>query len=646
MVRLLICFLLLFNTVFAQQFELGSVSKEELAEKFHPSDSSAPAAILYKTGNTSFRFGGSGFSLVTEVHIRIKIYKREGYKYADSEFEYYVDKDKPNCIISDAYTYNLVDGNIEKTKLGTDGEFVEKIGKYIENKKVKMPNVGEGSIIEFKYTIWNPYISSIPAWYFQYRIPANYVEYEVRIPTYYSYRKFLSGTVNIAETKPVMEKGKGFPKKIIKYTAKNVNAIIQEPFVDNIENYMSILKFELISANYSATSEGTRHLATDWRAVVKSIYSDEDFGKQLDEKRYFIKDISALIKPEMSPNSKMEAIFNYVQSRMNWNNRLGYLCYKGVKKAYDDRSGNSAEINLMLTAMLRYAGFNANPVLVSTRSNGVAVYPSVRAYNYVVAGIDNGNGNIILLDATNKYTKPDVLPVRVLNWVGRMIQEGKHPKEIDLTPKTISKKVHAVNADIKSDGTLSGKMRSYYYDYYAYAFRESFEEEAAKEKQIQKIERINGDIIIQDYDVVNFDSIVKPVVEEYSFTHSGSIDVIGDRIYINPLLFVGEKENPFKSEKREYPIDFIFPWQQKYMINISVPEGYKLEFKPESSSFSMQDDISFFNYNIETSSANIQVMLIFTLNISSLSTEYYAEIKEFYQKMVDKSREQIILKKV
>ena len=59
-----------------------------------------------------------------------------------------------------------------------------------------------------------------------------------------------------------------------------------------------------------------------------------------------------------------------------------------MRKAYKDKTGNVAEINLMLTAMLRYAGINANPVLVSTRSNGIALFPNRTAFNYVIAAVE------------------------------------------------------------------------------------------------------------------------------------------------------------------------------------------------------------------------------------------------------------------
>jgi hypothetical protein len=43
--------------------------------------------------------------------------------------------------------------------------------------------------------------------------------------------------------------------------------------------------------------------------------------------------------------------------------------------------------------MLRY-GLNANPVLVSTRSNGIAMFPNRTAFNYVIAAVENGGNTI------------------------------------------------------------------------------------------------------------------------------------------------------------------------------------------------------------------------------------------------------------
>ena len=84
--------------------------------------------------------------------------------------------------------------------------------------------------------------------------------------------------------------------------------------------------------------------------------------------------------------------------------------------------------------MLRYAGLTANPVLVSTRSNGIAIFPNRTAFNYVIAAVETPNGNI-LLDASDKFSTPNVLPFRALNWYGRLIRKDGTSEEVDLMPK-------------------------------------------------------------------------------------------------------------------------------------------------------------------------------------------------------------------
>ena len=128
-------FLLLFVTFLnstAQNFELGKVSIAELQQKVHPTDTSAVAAILFEKGRNTYEYSQeNGFVMITEVKTRIKIYKKEGYDWANKKVQYYIgDNSKETVFYSDAVTYNLVGGKIEKTKLKSDGEFDEKINRY------------------------------------------------------------------------------------------------------------------------------------------------------------------------------------------------------------------------------------------------------------------------------------------------------------------------------------------------------------------------------------------------------------------------------------------------------------------------------------------------------------------------------------
>jgi hypothetical protein len=635
--------LLLSITCFGQDFRQGKVSRAELEQKFHPADTSAPAAILYKKGQTYFTLDIDGYwTMVTDVEYRIKIYKKEGYKYATDKLTYYTGGKTVKAFYSEASTYNLVNGEIERTKLKGDGEFKEKVEENYSQRTITLPNVKEGSVIEYKYTIVTPYTTVFRDWFFQYGIPANFVSYEIAIPLYFNYNRVLSGYVKVDQTEPKVRIGQGgrFNESVITFSAKDIKAIREENYVNNLKNYTSILMHELASTHFPS---GTEEYATTWESVTKRIYDDDDFGKELRQASYFKDDLALLPLKQGTQAEKADMIVRFVRSRMNWDGEASYYCTKGVRKAYEDKTGNSAEINLMLTAMLREAGLPANPVLVSTRSNGVAMFPNRAAYNYVVAGIENGK-EVILVDATSKYSPAGILPLRALNWEGRMIRSDGSSLKIDLMPDKASRDITSITATIGADGTVSGRAREQHYDYYGYIFREKNAGLAA-ESHVEKKEKKFGNIEITDYSVENVNDLSKPASENYSFVHTGSAEVVGDKLYLDPMLFFTMGQNPFTKETREYPVDFGFPYQDRYVFTLTLPEGYEVDHLPKPVAINMEENIGSFKFNSASKGNVIQLGISLEINFANVSQSYYATLRDFFAKVVEKQNEKIVLQK-
>jgi hypothetical protein len=631
---------LISQPVTAQDYKPEKITKEELQEKLYPLDTAAPAAILHKIGKTYFSTAGDVWSVITEVTVRTKIYKKEGYIYAGTEIPYTTTGRPIKISITDAYTYNLSGSEIVRTALKPEGDFKIKKNDYYDVRKIIMPDVKEGSIVEFTFTITNP-TYDISDWYFQYEIPVKYIEYSVAVPQYFTYNRYLTGYAKIDKSLTIINKPAGgrYEEYIDVFSARNVKAMKDEAYVNNIENYMAALKHELSATNFYELQK----YSTDWVSMCKTIYENDRFGKELKQDAYFKQDIEKLLVGAVTAEEKRDRIFNYVRSRMHWDKVNGAICEKGVKKAYETKSGNVADINLMLTAMLREAGLEVNPVLVSTRSNGVALYPSYSAYNYVIAGIETEKG-IVLLDATSQYSSADILPLRVLNWEGRMIRKNGSTKEVDLMPRKNSKETISVAAVMDKDGNVTGKIRDQKTDYYAYAFRDKYADKN-EEGYIQELEKKFQGIEIGAYKRVANNEAAKPLTEEYEFKYNGIADVIGGKIYFNPMLFFTESKSPFIHEEREFPVDFGYPWQDKYMINITLPEGYVAESLPEPLSISMQENIGSFKYNVVTQNNTLQISVGFDINHANVSQDYYKTLKDFYQKMIYKQSEKIVLKK-
>ncbi|WP_163400610.1 DUF3857 domain-containing protein [Flavobacterium fluviatile] len=665
---LLFLFFIFFKTT-AQDFRLGKVSVAELEQKIHPKDSSAAATILYKKGSARIEYDtNDGFILVTKVDTRIKIYKKEGYNWANQGVVYYIGSNdsREKVDFSDVNTYNLVNGKVEKTKLKSDGIFTEEVNKYRARKKITMPNVKEGSVLEFSYTIRTGNIGMMREWAFQTNIPVNYSEFVTYIPEYYVFNVRQKGYVFPKVTVEKQPKSITFTNKErsgggwsntqttfstskvdytetqTTYVAQDLPAMKEESFVNNIDNYTSSLEQELSMVKFP--NSPMKMLSTDWNSVAKTIYEYDDFGPELNKTGYFEDDLKTLLTGITSPEEKILIILNHVKSNVKWNKYYSYWCDKGVRKAYQEKSGNVAEINLMLTAMLRYAGLTANPVLVSTRDNGISLFPNRTAYNYVIAAVETDTGNI-LLDATDKFSLPNVLPMRALNWKGRLIRKDGTSDEVELMPKKPSGDIVFMSYNVDADGKITGKAKRQCSDYNAMIFREKISGQK-EESYLEKLENDNKKIEISEYSRTNEKELLLPLSETYSFTGSNLCERIGDKIYVSPMLFFTNEKNPFNQETREYPVDFGFPFLDKYNITVKIPDGFVVESLPVPAAMNMQDNLGAFKFNIAANENTLQMVISHQINEAIVSTQQYEMLKEYYKAMIAKESEKIVLKRI
>ena len=423
---------------------------------------------------------------------------------------------------------------------------------------------------------------------------------------------------------------------------ENIPALKDESFVNNIKNYTASIEHELTSLHFPG--EPVKNLSTTWENVVKTIYDSDNFGPELNKTGYFDEDINAVLKGLNSNEEKIAAIFNFVKSRMNWNEFFGYSCNDGVRKAYLDKVGNVAEINLMLTAMFRYAGFEANPIVLSSRGNGISMFPSRNAFDYVISGIEL-NGKIALFDATSKNALPNILPIRDLNWFGRLIRKDGTSVQVDLMPSYNSREVINVMASIDKEGKVSGKLRDQYFDYNAFSYRER-NSKVNNESLVERIEKANSGMEVSDFEVQNQNDLSKPIIENYSFNTDNVVEIIGDKMYVSPLLFLTMDENPFKQEKREYPVDFIFPHQNKYNISLTLPEGYEVETLPQPTAVSMPENMANFKYNLSNNGNQLQIIYSLDINSAIMGSEDYEILKNFFKELINKHSEKVVIKKV
>ncbi len=659
--------LFVIGSVSGQNLKYGKVSNGDFKNNTRPQDSSVSAEILYKHEDISFKFiENEGFQQVRKIHERIIIYNKDGFDWATKKIRLYNRNNikSENVKMLKGFTYNIVNDKIDKTKLSKSGVFKEEMNKYWAVKSFTMPNIKEGCIIEYSYEIQSPYLQ-IDDIDFQSTIPIKKLDFKVKMPEYYRYSKILNPrAVFIPEIKEsrqsrtIRSTGKSrsgymvtttkyetqefdFLENIYEVNLTDIPQLIAEPFVDNIDNYKSKLILELEAINYP--DEVMKSFSSSWSTIVKNIYNNEDFGGELKKSSYYKDELQGLISEEDELVLKAYKIFNYIKSKVKWNGFVGYTVDNGVRKAFKEGTGNVADINLMLISMLRSANINANPVLISTKGNGIPLAPTRTGFNYVICMVETDKGSF-LLDASDVNSTFNVLPDYILNWQGRVVRKDGSSNWTTLQSKKASSEIATLDIVISPNLEIEGKFGSRFTDYLAKKNRDDFRG-LNNEDLLKQIEQNKGDIIIEELKVKNEHECNKPYGLTFNYKLNSEIDEVGDNLYFDPLLFLSIKENPYKLDKRNYPINLDFPTSKKHIINIKLPEGYSVVTLPKSVIYQLSEKKGEFKYRIKQQGNILLITVDLKLNTSFILTKDYEDFKMFYEAVIKKLAEQIVLTK-
>lgn len=421
----------------------------------------------------------------------------------------------------------------------------------------------------------------------------------------------------------------------------NVPALKDEAYAGNLNNYTTALQFEMSYMDFPGSPLKT--YATTWEDVSKSIYRVSEFGTELERNNYFEADIDNLLSGVTKPEEKIGRIFSYVLNKMTWNGFNGFYTNEGVKTAYKKGSGNVADINLMLVAMLRHAKLDANPVLVSTKEHGIPLFPTRNGFNYVIAAVDLPQGTL-LLDATNKDAEIGVLKSNILNWQGRVILKNGTSSWVSLSSIVPAVKSAMVNVEIKPDMSVSGSAKNRFTGNYAFQYRTEYKS-LNEDAQRKAIEKNSSQAELTNLHFENLNSIGEPVSLEYDFEALDAVEDVAGKLYFSPMVFMATKETPFKSETRQYPIDYGFPMKNRYIINIALPEGYKVESMPENAVFNLGEKTGSYRYLISQVGNKLQLSVEFAINQSFIAAEEYGNLKKFYELLIAKENEKVVLSK-
>ncbi|KMQ60997.1 transglutaminase [Chryseobacterium sp. BLS98] len=606
----------------------------DLAKTKSELDENAPAEILYKS--VHFNVDPSTGTLRKNVFYRVKIYNKDKAEdWLNLEIPLYKNSSNDEETLSKvkAFVYNLENGTAVPTKVDKSSKYKSKESKYTTITKFAFPNVKNGSVIEYQYEVFSPFLYSVPQILIESDAPSLYTEYILDSPSHIAYNVNYTGSLN-PKYRMVEEKTMyGMPFKTYRFGYENLKGFKTEKFVKNDRNYRTKISAELHSTNFGQL----KMYSSSWEEIKDKLYKDEDFGEELKKTKLAKEKVTSVISGLNSDAEKADAIFNYVKNIFTWNKDRGIYTEDGIKKLLETKTGNAAEINLFLVMMLREAGLKADPLVISTVDNGLInlVSPSIVGMNFVIAAVKIKDG-LVMYDATSKQASVNNLPPRDWNQYGVLMAKEKAAL-MEMGNTTTSYNYLTTEAKINEDGSISGTYSDKDTGSYAMFVKESYDENAEKYKKQYK-ENYSIDftgIESKILDNGDFESTMK-------FSSDNLIDRVGKKMIINPMLFLSKNSNEFdQTEERKYPIDFISSFTKVKKVILEIPEGYIIEAMPKSKRIVTEDKEIEYSYIAEQKGNKLEIISTTKIASPDYPKEYYPAFKQIWG-TASKSENQVI----
>jgi Domain of Unknown Function with PDB structure (DUF3857) len=614
--------------------ELGNITAEEKNMTVCPFDKEADAVILLDHATSDY---DNEYKFITNRRIRIKILKPSGISNGDIQIPFYSKDDFEYVGDIQAFVYNFDDKAVMKTvQVNRQQIFRQKVNERVSVVKFAMPEVKEGSILEYQYTSTMKNYGGLNDWYFQTELPTVKSYYSlVILPNYefaYVVHKSSAYPIDIKN-----EKGSGK----VSFEMNDIAGLRDEPYMDAARDYKQYVEFQL-SAYTSSTGGKTKYMNT-WNDVNRELLLDPNFGRQLNKKLAGSEAILGITKLMESPFKKMSAIYYYVQNNISWNERSGKYSMDGVKNAWETKKGSNADMNLVLINLLQDAGLEVYPLLVSERGNGKVNTTTafVDQFNTVMAYVLIDN-EAYVLDAASYNTPPYLFPYSVVNTTA-LIVDKKKGGIVTLTEKNrMDKNLIVVTAKMNEDGKVEGSASITSYDYARMKRQHSYKRDKTKFSNDYLVQSVTG-LKIDSLIVSGLDADSIPMQQEFNF-ELPAIST-GDYKLLTLNLFTGFEKTPFISDHRFTNIDYGCLQRHQLTEVIQLPAGMQPESLPKDIKLVMPDNSIVLTRFMQYSDNKLQTRYEIRMSKSVFSAEEYSTVKTFYKQMVDIMNEQVVLKK-
>ncbi|MFN7120361.1 MAG: transglutaminase-like domain-containing protein, partial [Saprospiraceae bacterium] len=403
-----------------------------------------------------------------------------------------------------------------------------------------------------------------------------------------------------------------------------------------------LLNYQTLNTKSTAGGTETVEVLKSWDALGEEILQSCNGFLNRDKTARDI--ITSFTAANDTPKEKLRKIFNFVQDNYAWNEFWSIYPSRPFNEFESSRKGSTSEINLLLTTLLREAGWEADPVLVSTRYHGKVIqsFPLLSQFNNLICRAISGTDTLFLDAAARRHKYPYFLLAKEnLNFYGFLIKKNNF-NWINIT----SWKDSRSNASLKIDlvnGT--GEWKSRLEGYTAMDERYNWQRQKEKYSLFAKAPELSEQAVQLGVPIVEAaEELEKPFLVSYTFPVEKPDATL---YYISLSDWTRFSEVPFKMPERSFPVEMDYPFSDNLVATITIPPGYSIESLPKDVTVQLNIGREAGRFTFTAKILNNQVVITSRIFMKDVifNADLYKSLKSFYEQIHSKFNEVIVLKK-
>ncbi len=521
-------------------------------------------------------------------------------------------------------------------------------------KLLKIPAAEPGNVIGYEYEQRRRPLGLQDAWHFQHDIPVRRSRFTLRLPQGWEYKAHW-----------------------LNYRAFEPRAAGENQWVWEMEDLAAIEPEQSMPAwpavagwmgvTFYPRRAGSAQAGSTW-AEVGSWYARLAGGRRAADAgiRQKVAELTAGAATTLDKIAKLSA---FVQKEIRYVAiEIGIGGYQ-PHAAHDvlaNRYGDCKDKATLLGAMLNEIGVRADYVLINTdRGMIVPEFPSALGFNHVILAIrlpadvpmqrllaaqPDPPGTVLYFDPTSTLVPLGYLPDSLQANYGLVAWEsGGELRKLPMLAPGANRLLRSAKLTLTPVGGLQGAVVEIRSGALAAELRARLlgVSEADRRKRLEGfLASFVGSSALRGTQVENLDDPAMDLVIHYGFTATDYAKAAGDLLLVRPRVLGHKGEGVLEEagkKERKYPVDFPYTSSQGDIVEITLPDGYKVDELPPP--VDTDTGIAEYHSHCEVNGNVLRYTRRYVLKDVRVPLERVSELKKFYSQVAADERNSAVLKR-